>query len=98
VADPLKTVSSVADANPMPLEADDIADCELASTSTIDLAVHRDEPVGDDLFDISSGVEKTRELEELAEANIIPADGNVFDRSGTHHHFPMLSAVRRPSA
>jgi hypothetical protein len=77
----------------MALEADDVSDLQLTPASTIDVSVDGHQPIGDDLFDVSAGVEKARELEELAEADIVPADGNVFDRSGTHHHCPMISTV-----
>jgi hypothetical protein len=84
-------VGSVADADPVALEADDVSQLQLAPASPIDLAVDGNQAVGDDLFDVSAGVEETSELQELAEANIVPADGNIFNRGRTRHP-PMLAA------
>jgi hypothetical protein len=86
-------IASVADAHPVTLETDDIPDLQLTPAPTIDVSVDGHQAIGDDLFDVSAGVEKPRELEELAEADIVPADGNVFDRSRIRHHCPMISAV-----
>jgi hypothetical protein len=69
-------IASVADAHPVTLETDDIPDLQLTPAPTIDVSVDGHQAIGDDLFDVSAGVEKARELEELAEADIVPADGN----------------------
>ena len=68
-----------ADAYPVPLEADDIAELELASTTTIDLAADRHEAVNDRLLHVSAGVKEPSELHELAKANALAADGNIVD-------------------
>ena len=62
-----------------PQMADDIAELELASTTTIDLAVDRHEAVNDRLFHVSAGVKEPSELHELAKANALAADGNIVD-------------------
>src|SRR4051812_34767368 len=73
------------DADPVPLEADDVSVLQLPSTSTIHLAVHGDVTVGDGLFDISTGVEQPGELQELPEADAVTVDGDVVDRSSVRH-------------
>jgi len=76
---------SRADADPAPLEGDDVAELKLPSAATVDLAVHAHVAVDDGLFDVSTGVEEPSELQELPEADDLAADRNVVDRSRVRH-------------
>ena len=69
----------------MPLEADEVAELQLPSAAAIDLAVHGHSAVDDRLFHASTGVEESRELQQLAEPDGLAADRNVLDRSWLRH-------------
>ena len=53
---------SRADADPAPLETDDVAEPQLPSAAAINLAVHGHEAIDDGLFHISTGVQDPSEL------------------------------------
>jgi hypothetical protein len=77
--------ASPADAYPVTLEADHVAELQLPAAAAIDLAVDGHVAVDDRFLHISAGVQKPRELEELPEAYRLAADGDVVDRSRVHH-------------
>jgi len=58
---------------------------QLPATTAIDLAVHLHVAVEDDLLGVAAGIEETGELEELSEADHLPADGHIVDRIGVRH-------------
>lgn len=85
-----------ADPDAVPLEADDVAELQLPSATTIDLAVHEDVAVDDGLFHVSTGLEESSELEELPEADDLAAYRDV-DRSRVRHPGMLADQVRSVS-
>ena len=73
------------DADPASLEGDDVAELQLPSAAAIHLAVHGHVAVDDGLFHVSTGVEKSSELQELPEANDLTTDRDVVDRCRVRH-------------
>jgi hypothetical protein len=88
--------SSRADANPAPIEADDVAELQLPSSTAINFTVDSHVAVDDGLLHISTGVEEPSKLQELAEADALAADRNVVDRSLVRH--PGMLADQMPTA
>lgn len=78
---------SLADAEAVPVEPDDVADDELAPAAQIDFAVDGHHPLGDRLLGLAAR-EDPRELEELAQADRPAAQRDVDglgDGSGALH-------------
>ena len=94
---PSASVPSRADANPAPIEADDVAELQLPSASAINLAVHGHIAVDDGLFHVSTGVEEPSELQELPEANDLTTDRDVVDRSRVRHPRMLVDRVPAPT-
>ena len=69
----------------MSIEADDVAELQLPSAASINLAVHGHKAVDDGLFHASPGVEEPSEFQELAEANDLSTDRHVVDRMRICH-------------
>lgn len=87
----------LADANPAPIEADNIADVELSSALALDFAVHIHEPVENCLFHVPTGVEKSGELEELPQANHFSTDRDMVYGRGICHIGNVSRRVPAPS-
>ncbi|CAI7635485.1 unnamed protein product [Penicillium discolor] len=81
----LRDAGSGPDADRPALEGHHIAVAELTPAAPVHLAVHGDVAVDDDLLRVAARVQQSRELEELAEADDLAADGDLVDRIGVRH-------------
>ena len=86
------SASSRADADPSPIEADDVAELQLSSAAAINLTVHEYIAIDDGRLHVSAGVEEPGELQELPETNPPTADRDVVNGSRLHH--PRMLADR----
>lgn len=71
-------------------DGDDIAGCELSPASQVDLAVHADFALGDELPGLGSGLGEVRKLEKLTESDALAVDDDWFGSV----HAPIVPALR----